>query len=408
MGDKTHVPDKLHAFTLQVRHLMYELISIDLERIVSIEAYDDIAIEDTNKGNIIAEQIKSVLSNNNPLTDRADVFWKTFYNWIQYVEFGTLNILNTYFRFVVISNHDLISGTIAQSFHNAKSEKEAEKALKEAKKMLWGNKEEKRASIPESYKSYIEYLFDNKCKQNLLKIIVSFQIELHSKTYDEELYKRFCSQIIPAEYSQELFIYMLGWVTEQVNLKTKEGQAAFIHCKEFHDELQKQVTHYNHNSILAAVSVRPSAADTQVEMERQDTYIKQLSLIDMSFDEMLKASSDFLRTSAETTIWAARGFVTSKSFEEYCDGIERIWANKKRMVMFSGDKHDGDSHRGQVLYSMCQDGVDRLNVDGKIVPEFFGPGTLHRLANAPVDEPRIGWHPQYKDILKERGKADEC
>ena len=77
MSDNTHVPDKLEGYMLQVRHALYELICLD-ERVVSVEAYDDVAVE--KEGLLIAEQTKSVLSNNNPVTDRAEVFWKTIYN----------------------------------------------------------------------------------------------------------------------------------------------------------------------------------------------------------------------------------------------------------------------------------------------------------------------------------------
>lgn len=75
MPDNTHVPDKLEGYMLQVRHALYELISLD-ERIVSVEAYDDVAVE--KEGLLIAEQTKSVLSNNNPVTDRAEAFGKQF------------------------------------------------------------------------------------------------------------------------------------------------------------------------------------------------------------------------------------------------------------------------------------------------------------------------------------------
>lgn len=75
MSDNTHVPDKLEGYMLQVRHALYELICLD-ERVVSVEAYDDVAVE--KEGLLIAEQTKSVLSNNNPVTDRAEVFGKQF------------------------------------------------------------------------------------------------------------------------------------------------------------------------------------------------------------------------------------------------------------------------------------------------------------------------------------------
>lgn len=77
MSDNTHVPDRLEGYTLQVRHALYELICLD-GRVVSVETYDDVAVE--KEGLLIAEQTRSVLSNSNLVIDRAEVFWKTIYN----------------------------------------------------------------------------------------------------------------------------------------------------------------------------------------------------------------------------------------------------------------------------------------------------------------------------------------
>lgn len=56
---------------LQVGHMLYELISVD-DRIVSVEKLDDVAVE--IDGKVIAEQIKSVTSSNNPMDERSVVF----------------------------------------------------------------------------------------------------------------------------------------------------------------------------------------------------------------------------------------------------------------------------------------------------------------------------------------------
>ena len=77
MSGNTHVPDKLEGYLLQVRHALFELISLD-NRIVSVEAFDDVAVE--TQETIIAEQTKSVLSDNNPAANRSVVFWKTLKN----------------------------------------------------------------------------------------------------------------------------------------------------------------------------------------------------------------------------------------------------------------------------------------------------------------------------------------
>ena len=43
---------------------------------------------------------------------------------------------------------------------------------------------------------------------------------------------------------------------------------------------------------------------------------------------------------------------------------------------------------------------DRLQ--GNDVPPFFPPGSTHSMADLQV----IGWHPRYKDLLKDGGKGD--
>ena len=70
MPNRTLVPDKLQGYLLQVRHMLYELISVD-DRIVSIEKLDDVAVE--ADGKVIAEQVKSVTSANNPIAERLTV-----------------------------------------------------------------------------------------------------------------------------------------------------------------------------------------------------------------------------------------------------------------------------------------------------------------------------------------------
>jgi len=219
MAGNTHVPDKLHGYTLQVRHMMCELISLDLEKVVSVEALEDVAVESENS--VIAEQIKSVQSGNNPIADRSEVFWKSLYNWYQYIKNGDLPLDNTMFRFIVISNRDVTSGEIPESFHAAHTDEDAKAALKFAQDTLWGTKTELKAQVPSGYSSL-----------------------------------------------------------------------------------------------------------TNIE-------------------------------------------------------------------------------NGQRLYFICQDAVRTTRVQGNDTPEFFGAGSLHSLANEPPQEPLIGWHPMYKDLLKASGDTNE-
>ena len=187
MSNKTLVPDKLHGYLLQVIHMLYELISVD-DRVVSIEKLDDVAVE--IDGKVIAEQLKSVTSANNPIADRAAVFWKTLYNWCTYIEGGSLPP-DAILRFVVVSNSTVTPGSIQKTFMNAHTDDEAQRALTYAKDTILHASTENPdvdiyATLPDSYRDYIRYLFDDTRSQIVCNIIKSLEIEIHNDRVESQ------------------------------------------------------------------------------------------------------------------------------------------------------------------------------------------------------------------------------
>lgn len=55
---QTHVPDKVYSFSLQIRHMLNELIKAQPNDIISLEALDDVAIQNNEKSELI--QVKSL------------------------------------------------------------------------------------------------------------------------------------------------------------------------------------------------------------------------------------------------------------------------------------------------------------------------------------------------------------
>ena len=177
MPNRTLVPDKLQGYLLQVKHMLYELISVD-DRVVSVEKLDDVAVE--VDGFVVSEQIKSVTSANNPISERSPVFWKTLYNWCSYIEEGILPP-NVILRFVVVANGTITPGGIQESFRNAHSDAEAQKALASAKAAILGAAHsdpsvDSFAPLPESYRAYVKHLFDDSRSEILCGIIKAMEI----------------------------------------------------------------------------------------------------------------------------------------------------------------------------------------------------------------------------------------
>lgn len=401
MTNRTLVPDKLQGYLLQVRHMLYELISVD-DRIVSIEKLDDVAVE--ADGKVIAEQIKSVTSANNPIAERSSVFWKTLYNWCTYIETGTLPP-GAIMRFVVVSNGIITPGNIQASFMNAHSDPDAKKALADAKKSILGTAQDDSATdmyatLPDSYREYIRYLFDDSRTKIVCDMIKSMEIEIHNNTYDKALLNRFSNQVgIPSEYVDLLLTDMLGWVTQTVESFTKDNKPAYISAADYRKALNTQIRAYNTNAVLRAVSQVPSQTEQSGEVERLDTYIRQLQLIEMDEATLYEAASDFLRAKIDKIEWAQRGIVHAQSFENYRDALYRIWTNQKHLMELQ--YRTDPIACGQAVYFKCRDDSARQKLQGVEAPPFFGSGSLHDLANTPTDSPKIGWHPQYVTLLKE-------
>lgn len=401
MPNRTLVPDKLQGYLLQVRHMLYEHISVD-DRIVSIEKLDDVAVE--ADGKVIAEQVKSVTSANNPIAERSSVFWKTLYNWCTYIETGALPS-GAIMRFVVVSNGIVTPGSIQASFMNACSDSDAQKALADAKKSILGTAQDNfatdmYAALPDSYREYIRYLFDGNRTKIVCDMIKSMEIEIHNNTYDEDLLNRFSNQVgLPAEYVDLLLTDMLGWVTQTVESFTKDNKPAYISAAEYRKALNTQIRAYNTNAVLRAVSQVPSKDEQSGEIERLDTYIRQLQLVEMDDATLYEAASVFLRAKIDKIEWAQRGIVHAQSFEDYHDALYRIWTNQKQLM---GLQYRTDAIAcGKAVYFKCRNDSAQQKLQGVETPPFFGSGSLHDLANTPADSPRIGWHPQYITLLKE-------
>lgn len=397
MGN-TNAVGQMQGYLLQVRHMLYNLISLE-DIVVSIEKIDDVSVE-TLDGIVIAEQLKSVTSDGNPITERSIVFWKTLYNWFNYVKSNKIVLDKTVFRMVVVSNHSLIIGGIVEQFHKSKNKQEAQKSLEKAKQKIWGKDDSLKSKVPSTYEPYLEILFSAKNIDLVAEIISRFEIEVHDANYDENLLKRFMGQTIPSEFADNLFIFMLGWVTEEVNKYMKIGLPAIVESSKYRNILVAQCRMYNQQKIIPQLSSLITKEDAETEVESQDIYIRQLDLIQMSFDEKLDAASDYLQTKAEKTIRAEKGLFMPQFSNNYHDTVFRLWKSKRKQILFS--RTNNDEEIGQLLYAEMEGDVTLIDSS---LPSFFGSGTLQSMANKPSGEPEIGWHPNYKKLLKE--KSDE-
>jgi hypothetical protein len=387
----THVPDKVYAYSLQVRHMMYELLDCKDGDAVSVEVFDDIGVEKSD-GTKEAIQAKSALSNRNPVSDRATDLWKTLYNWLLAVQEKEIDVECTNFKLLItVEKH----GNIVDSFNNAATEEEANLAWEIAKNEFY-DEEGNEKKIGDEYADYIHSFFSIGNKADACKIIKKFKLETLAKTHTESLYERFKEKAYIAKDSLDLmFVYMLGWIDKQTAELAESKKPMVIYSKDFRNELTAKYREVNQKLSLVEIAPKPSKDMIDNELEAPRVYVEQLDIINCDYTDKIEAISDYLRASANRTAWAEKGDISKDAISSFSEELVRIWKNNKRILDIT-QKDLEASERGQLLYFKCRD--KQVDMGTFVAPSFFTSGCFQALA----DEESIGWHPEYKKILKER------
>jgi hypothetical protein len=353
---------------------------------VSFEVLDDVAVV-TPEGGTVAEQTKSAITHN-PLADRAVDLWKTLSNWVDAVRDGYLDPTQTRFDLYVSRN---VHGRLSDRFEQASTTTEALATVEAACDELWGvgPKRSKRNRVGAVLKPFVENVFGAD-RQIVTAIVANLSIirgrGISATEIDDLLRTKFVSE----DKVDIVRDYALGWVKRRIDEMIEQGRPAAILSDEFHAVMNGFVQKYDQRRILfsiANVSREQALAELPVRV-----YVRQLELIDATFDEKLRAATDFLSASADRTFWGKRGWVFDASFDEFEDALKRQWELKRKTRLLEDASRTGQV-TGQLIYADCAG--CRQTLEGLEVPPHFVPGGLHTLA----DRRDIGWHPQFKELL---------
>lgn len=384
---KPQSPSSYAGFSLQPTRVLYRLLTAEEGDIVSLEVFDDVAV-DQSTGDRIVEQDKNTLTGN-PLSNRSRDLWKTFSNWLDAVKDGKLAIDNTTFEIYVSK---AAGGDIVEAFSEANDFAEAEAAFEEAKKYLWGNPPEfeKREKLSSEIAKYVNRVFETDA-DTVVRIIEKFKLVVGSGSPIGDVEKLFRKQFVKDFNVQKLMVFAHGWVKLHIDKLHEQGLPAFVTQEEFHRELTALTGKVDRQEILTRFAPNPTEEEIESDLNFR-TYVRQLEIIDCDFDDRITAVKHFLAASADRTKWSELGIVHETSFDAFEEQLKTAWKNHKR----GSDAELGDKDdviRGRHLYSKCALHIAKL--EGMNAPDYFTCGSFHALS----DQKEIGWHPNYVSKL---------
>jgi len=382
-----NVPLSYLGFSFQATRFLLHLLKADRGDVVCLEVFEDVGVEKAD-GTKIAEQDKaSVVSN--PLSNRSEAFWKTIHNWIDAVQTGVLPLDKT--SFVICAPRGKL-GTIAESFHNARTAAEALAAIAAARQTLCLSRDAASPSGSDdgAVASHLAAIFS--CSKELFAMVVAhITIETTGEDHSDKLKELFLSKLVSQEAYDDVVRWAHGWVKTRLDSLIELRQPARVPHDEFHDALLNYVRAHDRLEILRSFAGTPDEAEVVAEMAFRD-YVRQLRLIEMDDVDILAAVNDYLQAASDRVAWSERGLIDESSLDRLANELLTTWRNKKRRVTLGhSDKPDRD--QGQLLYLDCIEHKGRL--DTFDTPEHFVRGSWHALA----DDRSIGWHPHYETKL---------
>lgn len=378
---KGTAPGQYLGYALQSVRLFYHLITCDQDAAVGLEYADDVSVHNGSEARLL-EQCKSALSQN-PVSDWAIDLWKTFSNWVENVQSGAINPTCTNFRLYVTP---VKSAKLAQRLSDAKSEDEITSILKGvAQKRL-------KLKKPPACDQHIQTVL-SASPAVLTSIFRNFVLENEITSPIDQIYGHLDATISPA-IAEQACKWGIGHAKELVDAKISNGEEPLISAQEFRRSFRAFIAKYDIARVLRSISDDPGEEMIQVLISTAPKFVKQLELVDANAEIKTRAASDFLRASADRTLWAEEGLVFEDSCAQYDDLLKRRHQNLKGELEISHALLP-EKKRGLLLYYKCCGDVP-IGLQGREVPSHFMPGCY----NAIADRLEIGWHPQYSDLLK--------
>ena len=374
---------QLLGYQLQLQRALVHLLQSGRGSSVSVEVTGDVAVM-LNNGCNIEEEDKSSLSSN-PVTDKSIDLWKTFYNWINALNNGSVSLEGT--KFVLYANHEGNKG-IVDELSGAQNSEEINACVGEAESLF-----ESLESTHPIY-SFLSHILGH--KDAFRSIVRSFEFIVGSKTGSEEINDILSGIIlVPQHYVDYVHDELIGWITNSVMAKIALSKSAVISWEEYQKKFSVLFERVRARELIDFT--KEYAADhneVQEQFKEYPTYLKQLQIINIEDREQVSAVSDFLRRKVNADKWIESELIDEASAQEFEESLKSYWNSTLKKLSIT-EKSLNPEERGQLLYHDCKE--RQATIGSQPVLSHFVRGTYHNLAN----EYEIGWHESWNDLLKD-------
>lgn len=409
-SDNIMAASQFKSFNSQTIFLAEQLLKYSsFDCSISLETIGDVGFE--GEENKIIELKNADSKNHNPLSNSSLDLWKTIFNWAMFFYENNEKNIEQYKLQLLVFTENNGGKEIAEKMNNCYTEEQFNEIENDIITIILKKQPRRRCNlqtIKDEYNSektkaryYIMCLFSKELYPYFKKIIINFEYYKYKTTYLENL-----KSLIKREYGcndqeklNEIVIKYLGWIQMEIGKLTGENSPIVIKTEKYHEFSKKYIgseldgeKYRTHDSLI------PSDVEIENQIQGSPNYIRQLEIINIDKQIQSTAAYYFLKLLLERKNWIQSGYLSclvDSKYESYQKKILRNWINIKGLV-YGMDEIDEGKMIFKEMSKINQGQFDGVNLDPELEKGF-----IHELANLPVDsELSIGWHPKYKELLK--------
>jgi hypothetical protein len=381
------VPGQALGYSLQYTK-MTELMSRHDSAEVEFEGLDDVSIR-TVDGDIILYQTKSALESN-PLTDRAVGLWKSLANWGAIIEKEKLKAEKLKLIFYVSNN--VTPGDFSERLHAATTDDYASEVYDHLQRELWGDAPHYkiRSSLGKAVAFEVGRFFEMK-RETAVTVIRCFNVEISKKSVYEELSA--IVRFVDPRRHDDVINHACAWTKAKVDGLIASKQLAKIACADFQREITAYIRKFNERAILRTFAPESGPSKQERDKLLLSPFVRQLELIELQYEDLMEAISDFYRASIDRTKLGDSGEIHESSIIALDEVLMRSWRNICRQKQLEHSAMSSE-RTGELVYRSCV--IQQHLLENQQPPAHFIPGCYHLLAK----ELKVGWHPNYEHLMK--------
>ena len=388
-------PGPAAGYAFQFERALYWLAQSPAGSTIGIETEDDVAIKLQDGSRMLEQNKHSIQEQAEPFGDRSKDLWNTLSIWVTALENGELKSELT--RFLMITNKTL-SDCVGKRISNATTKEEIDECI---------NALIAAAAEPsETIRASAEKVLATSSEKHLRAVILNCELlDEASGASGLDLRKSTIAELqIPDGFiknADSIADELHGWLQRQVLALWQKRQPAWISRDSFVNQFHAILDGRKRKQTRERASNLIPVFDEQLGREKGRDFVKQLYLVTDEDIRVEDAIREFIRCNIEKNRLSADGNITDQDWIDFEENLKLRW-NKiySRLKRLRRDESEEDVGF-KVLTETTDEHKERL-AGMETEQVYLTSGTYHRMADRLV----VGWHPRFKELMKQEEKND--